>query len=140
MSAIADPAYAEFLKQLESMRQVIAELKLGQRSSDRPKPSGTASNDDDLIGGSGSDDIWDISSEEEDEDELDEDDSDDGLDYLNSEGTPPEPHINGSSYDRDWLRRKSTACAHKSSGLDATELEEQILATLALNSQSRFGP
>ena len=137
MSEMEDPAYVEFLKQLESMRQAIAELKLDQEGIGRPTIDVTASDDDDLVGGSGSDDIWDISSEGED---VVEDDSDNGFDDSVSEGTPAQLCTNSNSFDQGWLRRKSTACASNSSGLDATELEEQILVMLASDSQSRFMP
>ncbi|MCJ1382493.1 hypothetical protein MMC17_005606 [Xylographa soralifera] len=122
-----ETAQSQWLAQLASMRQAIAELKLDKTSSTDPSYGQDLLVDDDLTGGSGSDDIWDILSEEEDDGY-----SSDLLDELR------EPlnngHINGVSRGLEWLGMRTTSLAGQKSGLDAQELQGQILAMLASDS------
>lgn len=124
MSPAAESAESQWLAQLAAMREAIAGLKLEQ-------PNGSVQeyghdllvDDDDLTGDSGKDAIWDIFSEEEDyvysSDLLDEDDEN-----LPGEGTF------GDKHGLDWLRSKCVAFTSRKSGLDASELHEQLLALL----------
>ena len=50
--------------------------------------------------------------------------------------------VNGTtekiSYDREWLRKSCAAFASRRSGLNASDLEKQVVALLASDSQSRI--
>ncbi|KAL9120054.1 MAG: hypothetical protein Q9187_003393 [Circinaria calcarea] len=111
------------------MRAAIAELKLNQVNGN-PQSYGQdlLLDDDDLTGGSGSDDIWDILSEGTDDEYS--------SDQLNGE---EEAHTNGDfgglAYGTGWLRSKTVDFASRRSGLDAHELQEQIVALLASDSR-----
>ena len=129
MSSMIEEAQSQWLAQLASMRQAIADLKLdisGRR--DQGYGHDMVLDDDDFTGGSGSDDIWDIISEEEDDNYS--------SDHLESS---EEPQISGDnsevSYGKVWLHEKTTTFANRRSGLDASQLQGQILALLASDSQ-----
>ena len=120
-------AQSQWLAQLAGMRQAIADLKLDQNSSTIQSYGQDLLVDDDLTGGSGSDDIWDILSEEEDDgyssDLLDE-----------AEKSFNNGHIDGVSRGLEWLGMRTTSLASQISGLDTQELQGQILAMLASDS------
>ena len=122
-----ETAQSQWLAQLAGMRQAIAELKLDQISNTAPSYGQDLLVDDDLTGGSGSDDIWDILSEEED-DEYSSDLLDEAEDPLSN------GHIDGVSRGLEWLGMRTTSLASQKSGLDAQELQGQILAMLASDS------
>ena len=129
MSFSIDSAQSKWLAQIQGMREAIAELQLA-RTNDKMKEYGhdIVVEDDDLTGDSGTDSVWDIASEEG-EDEYSSGYSD-GIEL-----SPPDLGINESSYDQVWLQSRCTAFASRSSGLDATELKEHILALLASDSK-----
>lgn len=126
MSPSVQSAQSQWLAQLASMRAAIEELKLNQVDSNiQSYGRDLLLDDDDLTVGSGSDDIWDILSEEEDDyssDPLD------GEEKAHSSGDSDE-------HGNDWLRLKTVAFACRRSGLDPHELEEQIVALLASDSK-----
>ena len=129
MSPSIQSVQSQWLAQLASMRAAIAELKLNQVDSNAQSyGQDLLLDDDDLTGGSGSDDIWDILSEETDDEYS--------SDQLNGK---EEAHTNGDfdglEYDLGWLRSKTVAFASRRSGLDAHELQEQIVALLASDSR-----
>ena len=127
MSSGMETAQSQWLAQLASMRQAIAELKLDKNNSIIPSYGQDLVLDDDLTGGSGSDDIWDILSEEE----------DDGYssDLLDEADDPiSNSHINGVTKGCEWLSMRTASLANQKSGLDASELQGQILAMLASDS------
>ncbi|CAI7654593.1 unnamed protein product [Penicillium crustosum] len=118
---------SQWLSQLAAMRQAIADLKLPQ---DPPHESISYGSDidldidDDYSSPGTNDDVWDIiSSDDETSDDLDDLDGSDGL-YLTT----------GSSYNRVWLEDKCQDLAMRSSTMDATELAQQVIATLAADS------
>ena len=83
---------------------------------------------DDLTGPSSEDDIWDI---------PDEDWGD--ITYDSSE----EPDVelldaHSVKHDQGWLRDKCKSVSARKSGLNAAELEQQLLALLASDSQGMF--
>lgn len=128
MSPEIETAQSQWLAQLASMRQAIAELNLA--STDCPAPEyghDLLLDESDLTGGSGSDDIWDILSEEE-SDEY----SSDFPDNVQEPAT--NGHFDGSYKDVEWLRTKTTTLADQRFGLDAHDLRGQILALLVSDS------
>ena len=126
MSLSVESAHSQWLAQLAAMREAIAELKLDQASADA-QAYGHDIEFDDFSGSSGSDDIWDVISEGEDE-EYSSDHLEGAEDLLNG-------HVEDYGYDPAWLRSKCVTFASRRSGLDAEELEEQILALLASDSK-----
>ena len=127
MSPSIDTAQSQWLAQLASMREAIAELDL-----DKPYSNGTSYGDDllldndDLTGGSGSDDIFDISDEDYDEESSD---------YTEETlGDPDKANVNGTGRGIEWLKSRTCSLANQRSGLEANDLQEQIVALLASDS------
>lgn len=129
MSPSVASAHSQWLAQLAAMREAIAELKLDQASGDAQAYGHDIEVDDnDFSGSSGSDDIWDVSSEGEDVEYS--------SDHL--EGTEPDRlngYVEAYGYGPAWLRSKCVTFASRRSGLDGEELEEQLLALLASDSK-----
>ncbi|KAJ5237001.1 hypothetical protein N7489_007092 [Penicillium chrysogenum] len=118
---------SQWLTQLAAMRQAIADLKLPQALPHELISYGSDIDldiDDDYSSPGTNDDVWDIiSSDDETSDDLDD------LHGLD------EPHLApGSSYDRFWLEDKCQDLAIRNSSMDATELAQQVIATLAADS------
>ena len=130
MSPSFSNAETEWLSQLAAMRQTIAELRLDE-PNDNTKPYGHDLDleEEDFTGGSGSDDIWDVWSEED----LDEYSSDllDGVDGDVS----ALPTSADSEDGLGWLRNKCRAYAGSKSGLDPNELAQQLSAMLVSDMQ-----
>ena len=131
MSLSVESAQSKWLAQLESMRTAIAELKLDQVPFDVQAYGHDLPYDDDFSGGSSSDDIWDLNSNNEDDQYSS--DLPDGHeeDYTNG-------HSNGVEYSNEWLRAKAVAFSGRRSGLNADDLQEQILALLGSDSKGFF--
>ncbi|KAK4495640.1 hypothetical protein PRZ48_012908 [Zasmidium cellare] len=123
MSPSTDMAAAQWLEQLAAMRAAIADLKLPQTNGDTDKTPDLDVDEDDLSAFSGSDDIWDLISDE-DYDEFSEE-------SVEIPAAVPAQAKDGS---RDWLKEKCQIVANKGSALDAGALEEQIIAILASDS------
>jgi antiviral helicase SLH1 len=132
MSPSADTAASQWLEQLAAMRAAIADLKLPQTNGDSKDASygdDYGLDDDDLSPASGSDDIWDIISDE-DEDDFSEESLEPTYAYqqtLHEEASSP-------AGSRGWLRECCIDVSSRGSGLDADTLEEQIMAVLASDS------
>ena len=121
MSSHFKSAESEWLSQLADMRQAITDLKLNQQSGGvQPFEYNLDFDEDDLTGQSGSDDIWDVFSEEED------DVSSSDLPYA-VDGISPDVVVPG----RNWLRSMCQMFARRESGPDADELYQQLFALLA---------
>jgi len=118
-------AESQWLSQFAAMRQAIAELKL-DRLSEEAQAYGhdIVVDDQDLTGGSGSDDIWNVFSEDE-EDEY----SSDMLDGV--ENSPPDLQTEVYEYGPEWLMYKCLAMAGRQGGLDPEEMHQQLSAMLA---------
>jgi antiviral helicase SLH1 len=132
MSPSTDNAASQWLEQLAAMRAAIAELKLPQTngdSKDTTYEDDYGLDDDDLSPASGSDDIWDIISDE-DEDDFSEESLEPTSAYQRTD------HEEASSLigSRGWLRDCCVDVSSRGSGLDADTLEEQITAVLASDS------
>ncbi|MCJ1472691.1 hypothetical protein MMC13_001340 [Lambiella insularis] len=109
------------------MRQAIAELNLTSTNCPAQEYGHDLPfHENDLTEGSGSDDIWDILSEEED------DYSSDLAEEVQEFGA--NGHFNDGSKDVEWLKLKTAGVANKRSGLNAHELQDQIQALLASDS------
>lgn len=129
MSPSADTAASQWLEQLAAMRAAIAELKLPQTNGDSKDV--TYENDygldeDDLSPASGSDDIWDLISDE-DEDDF----SEESLDPLPAYQSSGQEEASVSVGSRAWLRERCADVSSRGGGLDADTLEEHITAVLA---------
>jgi len=124
MSPSHETAGSQWRSQLTAMRQAIADLKLDQ-PNEQPQTYGQdILVDDGDLTGSGSDDLWNVFSEEED-DEY----SSDMLDGVADFGS--ELEIHGLDYRPTWLKTRCLAFASRSAGLDAEELQQQLTAMLA---------
>ena len=124
MSPRIESAESQWLAQLATMREAIAELKL-----DTPNTGGPSYGDDliiddnDLTGGSGSDEIFDIS--DEDYDGYSSDYAEETLDITGND------NLNGIDRGNGWLKLRTGSLANQRSGLEANDLNEQIIALLA---------
>ncbi len=125
MSPAADSAESHWLAQLAAMREAITKLKLDlSNGSVQEYGHNLLVEDDDLTGESGNDDIWDVFSEDE-RDEF-------SSDLLDGEDEPvPGGELDSNKRGQDWLRSKCVGFTSGKSGLDASELQEQLLALLA---------
>lgn len=125
MSPFAEPTESQWLAQLASMRDAIAGLKLDRPDGTVPEYGhDLVLQDEEVTGGSSSDDIWDIFSEAE-EDNY-------SSDSWNEEGTSlPDANISDNAYGQVWLKSKCVTFADRKSGLNANELQDQVSALLA---------
>lgn len=127
MSPSAETAASQWLEQLATMRAAIADLKLPATNGGADEAAWDADldlDDDDLSPGSGSDDIWDLISDEEADDFSEE----------SLEGPSPATEAEVKDGSRDWLRQRCAQIGSRGGGLDAAALEEQIVAVLASDS------
>lgn len=127
MSSSADAAAAQWLEQLAAMRAAIADLNLPETNGETNAPTygdDLELDDDDLSPGSLSDDIWDLISDE------DEDFSEESAEVP----APAPPSVEAKEGSRDWLQERCRDVASKGNGLDASSLEDQIIAVLASDS------
>ena len=121
---------SEWHAQLRSMREAIAELKLNQQiGQGQGYGHDIIVDSDDITGGSGSEDIWDVWSEEEAETE----ESSDVLDGLSDDIVATT--IGQPGYNREWLQSRCASLAKSRSGLDASQLDEQVSTLLASDMQ-----
>lgn len=125
MSPLFDTAESEWRSQLATMRQAIADLKLDQLSVES---QGYGHNiligDDDDLTGSGSDDPWNVFSEEEQDDY-----SSDMLDGV--EDSAHSSEIQDIDHGPIWLKIMCLTLCGRKAGFDAEELQQQLLVMLA---------
>ncbi|KAL6244363.1 putative steryl acetyl hydrolase mug81 [Rhinocladiella similis] len=114
---------SQWLAQMEAMRQAIVELILPP-SNDESQMYGADIDLDDELSDDVDDDIWDVESEVDESPPSDTND-----DYTNGFKTP-DPSSEGL-FDRSWLHSKCAAFARSRHGLEAEDLEQQIIALLA---------
>ena len=132
MSPSLESAEAQWLAQLRAMREAIADLKLDQQNGDvRPYGHDIPVDDDDFTGGSGSDDIWDLMSEEE-VDVY----SSDYIDREDEESVPQNNSADGVGHGKGWLTERCAAFARGRTGLSPDEVQGQIISLLASDSNS----
>jgi antiviral helicase SLH1 len=130
MAPALKAAEAQWLAQLASMRQAIADLNLNTKNVVANDSEYNYSYDEETSEGSGNDNIWDIV-----EDDLANYDSD-SLDDIDE--IPKESRSVGHSYGRNWLKTQCSAFAARNSGMNAVELEGQVLALLGSDSQGDY--
>ena len=119
-------AESEWLAQMTAMRQAIAEMNLPPLQ-DGSQMYGAEVVFDDESSDSLEDDIWDVDGD------LDESPPSDDVDQgINGFATPD--HRLDDTRDRSWLRDKCRTFAILRSGMDAADLEGQIVALLASDS------
>lgn len=120
---------AQWLTDLRSMREAIAELKLDQDNADvKAYGEDVLVNGEDLTGAWCSDDIWDLWSDEEEAEES--------SGYVN--GAVEDLDAGGGSnvpYSRQWLSDRCSTVTAGNSRLNAEQLADQILALLASDLQ-----
>ena len=129
MSTSIQTTQAQWLKQLASMRAAIEEIKMDQAQTNGFSYGNDLLLDDDLTGGSGSEDIWDVFSD------VEGDYSSDNLE--DQESVPINGDVRSSNLDhgREWLKSRTAVLASQKSGLDPDELLGHILAMLASDSK-----
>ena len=126
MSPSFGSAESEWLAQYAALRQTLAELKVEQTDGEiKGYGHDIVLDDGDLIGGSSSDDLWNVFSDSEEDGDYDSDISDGVTDLPNGEPK------SANSYGREWLRSKCLAFTSEKSGIDAEELLQQLSAMLA---------
>lgn len=128
MSPTTEDAHAQWLEQLASMRNTIAELNLPAHKHHHAPPAygHDMQLDDDDLSGTSSEDIWDIIS-----DDCQDAYSSDQLEHI----LPSQPGAN--VYDQQWLSQQCRAVARSSSGLESDVLKDQIAAILASDSNGK---
>ena len=117
---------SEWRVQYAAMRQALATLEIEQSRGERKLYGNDIVLDDkDLTASSGSDDVWDIFSD----DEQDAHYNSDSLESVawHSNGRPKPAY----SYGQEWLGSKCFAFASGKPGLDAEELQQQLSSMLA---------
>lgn len=126
MSPALRNAKSEWLAQYAALRQMLANLNI-ERPNGETKAYGhdMILDDEDLTGGSGSDDLWNVFSDDEEDREY----SSDMLDCVKD--SPNSEVKSAYSYGQEWLGSKCLAFASSRSGMDAEELQQQLSAMLA---------
>lgn len=131
--SVLEAAESQWLAQLTAMREALAELKLppslqdGQINGYGHDIDLDDDDDDDISGPSGSDDPWDLYSDEYDCNLST--DMADGLDIP-----PQQSGARGASYGPEWLQQKCFDFASKNSGMSAEDLQGQLVALLGSDS------
>ena len=133
MPSALESAEAEWLSKFVEMRAAIEKLDLPKYNSSEPQyGSDLGLSDDDFLYGGGTDDLWDLLS-----DETEEDAEVSSVKQLNgkSAGVPvPLSDPSTPQFNRDWLVSQCAIVASKTSGFEASVLIEQIVAILASDS------
>ena len=126
MSPSFESAESEWLAQYAALRQTLAELKVEQPDGEiKGYGHDIVLDDEDLTGGSGSDDLWNVFSDNEEDGDYGSDMSDGVTELPN--GEPKSAY----SYGQEWLRSKCVDIASSNSGMDAEELRQRLSAMLA---------
>ena len=126
MSPSLNNTELEWLAQYAAMRKALAGLSTAQPSG-KGKGYGheIVLEYEDPTGSSGSDDLWNISSDDELDAEKSSDTFDNTIDCQN--GRPKSAY----PYGQKWLGSKCLAFANSKPGMDAEELQQKLSAMLA---------
>ena len=117
---------SEWRVQYAAMRQALAKSKIEQSSGERKSyGDDIVLDDEDITASSGSDDMWDIFSDEEQDAHYNSDNLESVAGYSN--GRPKSAY----SYGQEWFGSKCFAFASGKPGLDAEELQQQLSSMLA---------
>ena len=125
MSPSLNTLESQWRVQYAAMRKALAKSETEQSSGER-KPYGhdIVLDDEDLTASSGSDDVWDIFSDDEQDAHYNSDNLESVTGYSN--GRPKSSY----SYGQEWLGSKCFAFASGKPGLDAQELQQQLSSML----------
>lgn len=117
------------------MREALAELKLSNTFEEvgNLEYGHDIALEEDASPVSNSDDLWDL-----DEDDQQYEDDDYGTDIYRE--SFPDARDSNLSYNHTWVTEKCIEFAKRSHGLDAKELQEQILAVLSSESSGTEYP
>lgn len=126
MAESAFQSEAQWLAQMTTMKQAIADLKLPP-VNDASQMYGADLEFDEEFSDDLDDDIWDVDSA------VDESPLSDAFDDTLNGFMTPDIAADGI-FDKAWLRSKCAAFARSRSGMEATDLEQQITALLASDS------
>ena len=126
MSPSLNTLESEWRVQYAAMRKALAKSETEQSSGER-KSYGhdIVLDDEDLTASSGSDDVWDIFSDDEQDAHYKSDNLEGVTGYSN--GRPKSSY----SYEQEWLGSRCFAFASGKPGLDAQELQQQLSSMLA---------
>ena len=117
---------SEWRVQYAAMRQALAKLEIEQSSGERKSyGDDIVLDDEDITASSGSDDMWDIFSDDEQDAHYNSDNLESVTGYSN--GRPKSAY----SYGQEWFGSKCFAFASGKPGLDAEELQQQLSSMLA---------
>ena len=126
----------QWLAQMRTMRDALAELKQSHNISAGKDAETLQYGQDIILDGldcsepSWTDDLWESELERETDTDFD-----DGVDVARgTDGGAFNNGVGGSSFGSSWLSAKCVNFAEHNPGLDATELQEQIMAILASDS------
>ena len=124
MSSSLDTAEAQWRAQFTAMRESIADLELDQSNGDvKPYGEGILVDEEVLTGGSGSDDMWDVFSDEEEDDSYSSDQLDgDDLETFQLE--------KDKRHGPAWLTKRCQDFARRKQGLSVEDLRQQLFAML----------
>ena len=112
---------SEWRVQYAAMRQALNKSETGQSNSERKSyGQDIVLDDEDLTASSGSDDVWDIFSDDEHNSHYNSDNSGSVTGYSNGKPNAVYP------YEQEWLGSKCFAFASGKPGLDAEELQQQL--------------
>ena len=126
MSPSLNVLESEWRVQYAAMRQALAKLETEQSSGERNSyGNDIVLDDEDLTASSGSDDVWDIFSDDEQDAHYNSDNLESHTGYSN--GRPKSAY----SYGQEWLGSKCFAFASGKPGFDAEELQQQLSSMLA---------
>ena len=125
MSPSLRDAESQWLSQLAAMREAIKDLHL-DHSTEQDQAYGHNLNitEDDLHGGSSSDDLWNVYSDEE--EDAYSSDMLDGIEDLRADSGSDD-----REYGVSWLQNKCHIIADSKAGLDPANLQQQLSAMLA---------
>ena len=123
MSSSLNIPESEWRVQYGAMRQGLANLEIEQSSGERKSyGNDIVLGHEDLTASSGSDDVWDI---------LSDDEKDAHFNSVNLEGVAGYSNRSSELAYSDWLGSKCFAFASGKPGLDAEELQQQLSSMLA---------
>ncbi|KAI4202102.1 MAG: hypothetical protein LQ350_002769 [Teloschistes chrysophthalmus] len=128
MSPSSFSTESQWLAQLAAMREAIAELKLDQpNNQNQAYGHDILPEEDETSDSSGKDDIWDVFSESDEEEESSD----------LADGFEQSPVYKSALSERaeEWLRKTCSDLAQRNGGLSAVELQDQITALLASDTQ-----
>ncbi|KAI9836113.1 MAG: hypothetical protein M1819_001729 [Sarea resinae] len=128
MSPAIEVAESQWLSQLNDMRAALADLKLPSQNDYVEEYGRDIEVDEDTSETTSGDDIWDLIDEEEEDEYI--------SDSLNGDAwSCADDGLKGTDYSQHWLSSRCTEISFQRMGLDAHDLQQQILALLASDNE-----